>query len=68
MSQNPYNAILHVGHSNGTVTLWSPNSTDPLVKLLAHKGPVRDLSIDREGRYMVSCGQDRKMAVWFVIS
>ncbi|KAH9893713.1 BING4CT domain-containing protein [Xylariomycetidae sp. FL2044] len=64
LTQNPYNAVLHVGHNNGTVTLWSPNSTDPLVKLLAHKGPVRSLSVDREGRYMVTAGQDCKMAVW----
>lgn len=62
--QNPYNAILHVGHQNGTVSLWSPNSTTPLVKLLPHRGPVRSLSMDREGRYMVSTGQDMKMAVW----
>lgn len=64
LTQNPYNAILHMGHQNGTVTLWSPNSTEPLVKLLAHKGPVRSLAVDREGRYMVSTGQDNKMAVW----
>lgn len=64
LGQNPYNAILHVGHQNGTVTLWSPNSSEPLVKLLAHRGPVRSLAMDREGRYMVSAGQDQKMAVW----
>ncbi|OTB12980.1 hypothetical protein K445DRAFT_356521 [Daldinia sp. EC12] len=64
LTQNPYNAVLHVGHQNGTVTLWSPNSPEPLVKLLAHKGPVRSLAVDREGRYMVSGGQDCKMAVW----
>ncbi|KAI9737220.1 MAG: Small subunit (SSU) processome component [Claussenomyces sp. TS43310] len=64
LTQNPHNAILHMGHQNGTVTLWSPNSTTPLVKLLAHKGPVRSISVDREGRYMVSTGQDMKMAVW----
>lgn len=62
--QNPYNAILHVGHQNGTVSLWSPNSTTPLVKMLNHRGPVRSLAMDREGRYMVSAGQDSKMAVW----
>jgi U3 small nucleolar RNA-associated protein 7 len=62
--QNPHNAIIHVGHQNGTVTLWSPNSTTPLVKMLAHKGPVRSMAIDREGRYMVSTGSDLKMAVW----
>jgi U3 small nucleolar RNA-associated protein 7 len=64
MGLNPYNAIVHVGHQNGTVSLWSPNSQEPLVKLLAHRGPVRSLAVDREGRYMVSTGQDQKMAVW----
>ena len=64
--QNPRNAILHVGHQNGTVSLWSPNDTKPLVKILAHRGPVRSLAIDREGRYMVSTGQDMKMSVWDV--
>jgi len=64
LTTNPQNAILHMGHQNGTVTLWSPNSTTPHVKLLAHRGPVRSIAIDREGRYMVSTGQDMKMAVW----
>lgn len=61
---NPYNAIMHVGHANGQVSLWSPNTSLPLVKLLAHRGPVRDLAVDREGRYMVTTGQDLKMSVW----
>ena len=64
LAQNPQNAILHVGHQNGTVTLWSPNSTTPLVSILAHRGPVRSVAVDREGRYMVSAGQDLKMAVY----
>ncbi|KAG8531132.1 uncharacterized protein KY384_004490 [Bacidia gigantensis] len=66
LAQNPWNAILHVGHQNGTVTLWSPNSTTPLVKMLAHRGPVRSMAVDREGRYMVATGQDMKMSVWDV--
>lgn len=62
--QNPHNAILHVGHQKGTVTLWSPNTQTPLAKLLPHHGPVRSLAIDRSGRYMVSTAQDRRMSVW----
>ncbi|KAL1992797.1 hypothetical protein VTN49DRAFT_3553 [Thermomyces lanuginosus] len=62
--QNPWNAILHVGHQNGTVTLWSPNSQQALVKALVHRGPVRSMAIDRQGRYMVSTGQDLRMNVW----
>lgn len=64
LTQNPQNAILHVGHQSGVVTLWSPNQSTPLVKLLTHRGPVRSLAVDRSGNYMVSCGQDMKMSVW----
>jgi U3 small nucleolar RNA-associated protein 7 len=66
LAQNPRNAVLHVGHQNGTVSLWSPNTSTPLAKMLCHRGPVRALAMDREGRYMVSTGQDMKMAVWDV--
>ncbi|RJE21534.1 hypothetical protein PHISCL_06138 [Aspergillus sclerotialis] len=64
LCQNPWNAILHTGHQNGTVTLWSPNSQTALVKALVHRGPVRSMAVDRQGRYMVSTGQDMKMSVW----
>ncbi|OKL62033.1 putative U3 small nucleolar RNA-associated protein 7 [Talaromyces atroroseus] len=64
LCQNPWNAILHVGHQNGTVTLWSPNSQTALVKALVHRGPVRSMAIDRQGRYMVSTGQDMRMNIW----
>lgn len=64
MTQNSSNAIIHLGHQNGTISLWSPTTTVPLVKMLPHRGPVRDIAIDREGRYMVSTGQDQQMAVW----
>ncbi|KAF1829914.1 BING4CT-domain-containing protein [Decorospora gaudefroyi] len=63
-AQNPHNAILHVGHQKGLVTLWSPNSAAPLVKLLPHRGPVRSIAMDRSGTYMVSTSQDRRMSIW----
>jgi U3 small nucleolar RNA-associated protein 7 len=50
MTQNPANAIIHLGHGNGTVTLWSPTISTPLVKILCHKGPVTSLAIDSIGR------------------
>ncbi|KAF2116562.1 WD40-repeat-containing domain protein [Lophiotrema nucula] len=62
--QNPYNAILNVGHQKGVVTMWSPNTSTPLVKLLTNQGPVRSIAVDRSGKYMVATGQDRRMSVW----
>lgn len=49
MAQNPYNAIIHLGHPTGTVTLWSPNQREPLVKMLCHHGGVRSLTVDKTG-------------------
>lgn len=64
MRQNPQNAILHLGHSNGTVTLWSPNMGHSLVKMLTHRGPVRSLAVDPHGRYMATAGVDSQIKVW----
>lgn len=64
LHQNPHNAVEHVGHANGQVTLWSPSSTTPLVKMLTHRGPVRDLAVNRDGRYMVTAGADSLLKVW----
>lgn len=66
MAQNPLNAVIHLGHANGTVTLWTPNMSTPAVKLLSHRGPVTGLSIDsyRDGREMVTSGLDGGIKVW----
>ncbi|XP_065510792.1 WD repeat-containing protein 46 [Caloenas nicobarica] len=66
MAQNPANAIVHLGHSNGTVTLWCPSVPEPLVRLLCHRGAVRALAIDPTGTYMASAGTDRQLRVWDV--
>ncbi|XP_053704800.1 WD repeat-containing protein 46 isoform X3 [Synchiropus splendidus] len=66
MCQNPYNAIIHLGHSNGTVTLWSPNQREALVKMLCHRGGVRSVAVDKAGLYMVTSGMDKKLKVYDV--
>ncbi|KYO32870.1 WD repeat-containing protein 46 [Alligator mississippiensis] len=64
MGQNPANAIIHLGHSNGTVTLWSPTVKEPLVKMLCHRGAVRALAVDHSGTYMATAGLDRQLRVF----
>jgi U3 small nucleolar RNA-associated protein 7 len=66
MAQNLHNAVIHLGHQNGTVTLWTPNLPHPAVRLLAHLGPVVGLGVDpsQGGRYMATAGQDAVVKVW----
>jgi U3 small nucleolar RNA-associated protein 7 len=56
MVQNPYNATLCLGHANGVVTVWSPNMSVPLARMLSHRGPVRCAAVDREGYYIATAG------------
>jgi len=66
MTQNKHNAVIHLGHQNGTVTLWTPNLPHPAVRLLAHLGPVCSVSMDDStgGRYMATAGVDGTVKLW----
>ena len=65
LRQNPSNAVVHLGHTNGTVTLWSPSSSQYLAKMLCHKGaPISSMAIDLSGNYMVTGGADRQIKIW----
>jgi len=64
MRQNVYNSVIHCGHGNGTVTLWSPASSESLVKMLCHRGPITALANDPTGNYMATGGSDGQVKVW----
>lgn len=64
MKQNPWNAVMHLGHGNGTVSLWTPTQNLPVVKLQSNRGPIRDLAVDREGKYMAVSGSDKLIKLW----
>ncbi|XP_027380958.1 WD repeat-containing protein 46 [Bos indicus x Bos taurus] len=64
MTQNPYNAVIHLGHSNGTVSLWSPAMKEPLVKILCHRGGVRAVAVDSTGMHMATSGLDHQLKVF----
>ncbi|OMH84035.1 putative U3 small nucleolar RNA-associated protein 7 [Zancudomyces culisetae] len=64
MVSSKYNAVEHLGHGNGTVTLWSPSTSEPLVKMLCHKTPISSIAIDHSGTYMATSGLDNLLKVW----
>lgn len=66
MAQNAHNAFIHLGHQNGTVTLWSPSVSQAQVKLLAHTSPVSSIAVDPStmGYRMVTTGIDGSVKIW----
>ncbi|TMW55883.1 hypothetical protein Poli38472_008531 [Pythium oligandrum] len=64
MAQNPWNAVINLGHANGLVTLWTPNMPEAVVKMQCHQGPIRSMAVDNSGKYLVTAGADRKLKVF----
>ncbi|RKP40073.1 WD40-repeat-containing domain protein [Dimargaris cristalligena] len=58
MALNPWNAIINIGHSDGMVTMWSPNQPNPLVKMRCHNSSVHAVAVDPTGHYMATAGAD----------
>ncbi|CAN1172022.1 Probable U3 small nucleolar RNA-associated protein 7 [Linum perenne] len=64
MQANPYNGVLAVGHSGGTVTMWKPTTSAPLVKMLCHHGPISALAFHPNGHLMATAGREKKIKIW----
>lgn len=64
MEVNPFNNVVAVGHSGGTVSMWKPTSAAPLVKMLCHQGPVTAMAFHSNGHLMATAGMERKIKLW----
>lgn len=66
MAQNHHNGFIHLGHQNGTVTLWSPSVSQAQIKLLAHTSPISSISLDPStmGHRMVTTSLDGSVKIW----
>ncbi|XP_031106031.1 probable U3 small nucleolar RNA-associated protein 7 [Ipomoea triloba] len=64
MQVNPFNSVISVGHSGGTVSMWKPTSAAPLVKMLCHNGPITALAFHSNGHLMATAGMERKIKLW----
>ncbi|KAF7820215.1 putative U3 small nucleolar RNA-associated protein 7 [Senna tora] len=64
MQVNPFNGVIGLGHSGGTVTMWKPTSSAPLVKMLCHHGPLSALAFHSNGNLMATAGKDKKVKLW----
>ncbi|XVF71201.1 hypothetical protein PTKIN_Ptkin12aG0017100 [Pterospermum kingtungense] len=64
MQVNPFNGVVALGHSSGTVTMWKPTTAAPLVKMLCHQGAVSSLAFHPNGHLMATSGREKKIKIW----
>lgn len=64
MQVNPFNGVVALGHSGGTVSMWKPTSAAPLLKMLCHRGPISALAFHPNGHLMATAGKEKKIKLW----
>ncbi|CAB4269223.1 unnamed protein product [Prunus armeniaca] len=64
MQVNPYNGVVALGHSLGTVSMWKPTSSTALLKRLCHKGPITAMAFHPNGHLMATAGKEKKIMLW----
>lgn len=64
LTHNQHNGLLFCSHSNGTITMWSPNHNKPVVSMLCHPASVRGISVSSDGNYFATTGLDMTIKVW----
>ncbi|ETO26012.1 U3 snoRNP-associated protein Utp7 [Reticulomyxa filosa] len=64
MCANQSNAVIHLGHNNGIVTLWTPTNEKPVVSMLCHKSRIRGLAVDYKGNTMATSDSVGNLKVW----
>lgn len=63
MRQNMASSIVHVGHSDGCVSLWTPSIAEPVMKVRAHFGPVSALACNDQMN-MITAGGEGRWKIW----
>lgn len=64
MRRNPFNFTVGVSSPKGVVDFYSPNSSESLLKVLAHNSRVNSIDFSTCGNYMLSAGSDRQCKVF----
>ncbi|MBN1306214.1 MAG: WD40 repeat domain-containing protein [Anaerolineales bacterium] len=56
--------LVVAGHANGKISFIETETMETLLIIEAHIGPVTSLVFSRDGRYLISAGQDGVVNIW----
>mmetsp|Transcript_44356 Transcript_44356/g.96501 ORF Transcript_44356/g.96501 Transcript_44356/m.96501 type:complete len:523 (+) Transcript_44356:71-1639(+) len=62
MQQNPRNAVMHVGHSSGQVSLWTPNIPEAAITMQCQHAGIAAMAVD--GFAMATSSVDGRWRLW----
>jgi WD40 repeat protein len=63
---SPTDKLLATGGQDGTVRLWSAESSLEVARLEGHANSVYDVAFARDGKWVASASFDRTTKVWRV--
>ena len=55
---------IYLGGGTGNISIWDLNKGQNLLKIPAHKGPVKAICVSKEGDFIATGGEDRRVIVW----
>lgn len=64
MCQNRASGIINLAHSNGVVSLWSPNNKEQLASILCHNAGLTSISVSLDGTTMLTTSVNKKASLW----
>lgn len=61
---NYSNGVVHLAHTSGVVSMWSPSSSRPMARMFTHRSSVNHVAVAQNGNWMVTTGEDTRLCFW----